>query len=152
MSDDKFEELAKRWPHLFEKATCGDIFEVGDGWFTIIDVMCGMICWQVSTRLDAISNISRRPVPDTRMIDALKEELAMHIDELPSFTQVKEKFGSLRIYTQGGTEQHNGYIAFAESMSQRTCEICGNIGNLRASAWVKTRCGAHTGIDEVAAL
>lgn len=57
--------------------------------------------------------------------------------------QVKEKFGTLRFYYNGGDEVISGMVRMAESMSAVTCETCGNPGTLRGSGWRYTACDEH---------
>jgi len=58
-------------------------------------------------------------------------------------TQVKEKLAGLRFYVQGGNDEIYNYISFAESMSYKTCECCGNPGYLCDNrGWYKTLCDA----------
>lgn len=63
-------------------------------------------------------------------------------------TQVKEKFGDLRIYFhttgtgQGGYDRVDGFIDALTSMSQRICEACGAPGSKRDRSWVLTLCDA----------
>lgn len=54
--------------------------------------------------------------------------------------QIKEKFGTLRFYVDGGDEIINGIIRHAEFISSRTCEVTGNLGALCNSrgGWFKT--------------
>ena len=55
------------------------------------------------------------------------------------FTQIKEKFGGLRMYTDGSDSFIDGVIRFAEEMSYKTCEITGEKGNLcKKGHWYKT--------------
>ena len=56
--------------------------------------------------------------------------------------QVKEKFGGLRIYTQGGDrEAIDDIIRDAESKTTVMCEDCGNVGTIRnIGGWLKTLC------------
>ena len=58
-------------------------------------------------------------------------------------SQVKEKFGGLRFYTNGYTDVINGMISMAESMSYRTCEVCGNPGRSNNYGWISTLCNTH---------
>ena len=58
--------------------------------------------------------------------------------------QVKEKFGTLRFYVNGGDDATHALINMAESMSARTCETCGAPGKLRGQSWVYTACDEHT--------
>jgi hypothetical protein len=56
------------------------------------------------------------------------------------FTQIKEKYGTLRVYYNGGDEYCGGIIAMAESMSAVTCEDCGVPGKIRGGGWIRTLC------------
>jgi hypothetical protein len=58
-------------------------------------------------------------------------------------SQVKEKFGGLRFYTNGYTEGIGAMISMAESMSYRTCEECGNPGRSNNYGWISTLCDTH---------
>lgn len=61
-------------------------------------------------------------------------------------TQVKEKFGTLRFYYNGGDSIIDGMVRMAESMSGVTCEKCGDVAKLRGNGWWYTACDKHTGI------
>ena len=60
------------------------------------------------------------------------------------FKQVKEKFGSLRIYIKcryKDYEEAQQIIDDAEAMSEKTCEECGDPGELRnVDGWTCTLC------------
>jgi hypothetical protein len=63
--------------------------------------------------------------------------------EVPSqlvFTQIKEKFGTLTVYSSGGDEYCQGAIDMAEGLSSRICEDCGNPGKIRPGGWIRTLC------------
>jgi hypothetical protein len=55
-------------------------------------------------------------------------------------TQVKEKFGDLRFYYQGGDSFCGGVIDMMEAMTSTTCEDCGNVGAKLGGGWIKVRC------------
>jgi len=55
-------------------------------------------------------------------------------------TQIKEKFGGLRLYYHGGDDCVDGACRMAEEMSYRTCESCGRPGRPNESGWIMTRC------------
>ena len=58
--------------------------------------------------------------------------------------QVKEKFGALRFYYDGGDEYIRGAVTMAEFMSTVTCEDCGKPGSKsNKSNWIKTVCDEH---------
>lgn len=55
--------------------------------------------------------------------------------------QVKEKFGGLRFYVSGGSDELYDMIDKAEDESLRTCEMCGAPGKLmKKGGWYKTVC------------
>lgn len=63
--------------------------------------------------------------------------------------QVKEKFGGLRFYTNGGGENHYEIIAKHERLSYETCEECGSPGSERnVRECLFTLCDSHY-IDKV---
>jgi hypothetical protein len=86
-------------------------FEHGDGWFPLIDNLSALI-----TLLD------KRDGSETIAV------------------QVKEKFGGLRYYIEGGTEAVWKAIEEAEALSERTCEWCGEPGTTRGGGWIYTLC------------
>jgi len=56
-------------------------------------------------------------------------------------TQVKEKFGGLRFYINGGTDEIHDRIVEAERKSYTICEITGKPGELRKDiGWFRTLC------------
>jgi hypothetical protein len=61
-------------------------------------------------------------------------------------TQIKEKFGELRIYTDGCKTPLEGnmvdqLIDEAERASRNTCELCGNQGSItNRKNWYRCRC------------
>ena len=57
--------------------------------------------------------------------------------------QVKEKYGTLRFYYDGGDEFINGVTTMAEYLSARTCESCGAPGKMRKGGWIRTLCDEH---------
>jgi hypothetical protein len=58
--------------------------------------------------------------------------------------QVKEKFGGLRFYINGGSDEIFDRISKAESNSYETCETCGEKGELRKDlGWLFTLCDEH---------
>ncbi len=89
-------------------------FEVGDGWFDLL--------WRLSETLEGIIN----QLPSS--------------DCLPRALQVKEKFGTLCFYMTDETDEMERAIQRAEDESSRTCEECGQPGQLRGRSWVVTMC------------
>ena len=85
--------------------------ETGNGWFRLID--------QLSSD---ITELDKREGSQTIAV------------------QVKEKFGGLRFYIEGGTDAVMEAIDKAEEESLKTCELCGEPGSLRGVGWVSTMC------------
>lgn len=95
-------------------------FECGDGWFQIINQLCN----NIQHYLD------------------WQNQKGIVVPQVVA-TQVKEKFGTLRFYYDGGDSKIDGMVSMAESMSGVMCEECGAPGELRATGWVKTLCDVH---------
>jgi hypothetical protein len=127
MREELDKQLCTKYPLIFAKRN-GDMtetcmywgFECGDGWYDLIDELCGTIQNYIDNNSSA-----------TRVIPQLVAE------------QVKEKFGTLRFYTSGGDRLIDGMIWFAESMSGRICEVCGSPGKSSGSGWITTLCKQH---------
>ncbi|MCK2055286.1 hypothetical protein [Methylobacterium sp. 37f] len=62
--------------------------------------------------------------------------------------QVKEKYGSLRVYFAPHHDPAYPYeavIAAVERLSEGVCETCGAPGQARKTGWVRVRCDDHAG-------
>ena len=92
----------------------------GDGWFEMIK--------ELSLKLEKLINKYIKDYPDDIYI--------------PTAAQVKEKFGSLRFYMSGGTEEMCQLIENAENLSEEICEECGKKGKIGedCGGWLMTRC------------
>jgi hypothetical protein len=115
--------MAERRLGAMQTAMCWG-FDHGDGWFHILDSAMKLVQSHI--------NITRR---------------RGHEIEQVVFEQVKEKFGSLRFYTNPSTDYIRGMISMAESMSEVTCEVCGSPGIKRGGGWIKTLCDEHAKKD-----
>lgn len=61
--------------------------------------------------------------------------------------QIKEKYSTLRFYTNSRLKRINNIITRYEKISANTCEVCGNAGHIRVLKnfpWYKTLCDRHT--------
>lgn len=110
--------FSQRWGDMTETAMCWG-FECGDGWYEILDALCCSIQ----------SYINSNPHHNVSQVVA---------------TQVKEKFGTLRFYVDGGNDYTDGMIRMAEVLSERTCEQCGASGKMRGAGWLYVACDQHT--------
>lgn len=95
-------------------------FECGDGWYHLLDSLMG----NIQSYLDWKNR---------------EEEVVKQVVLL----QVKEKFGGLRFYFDGGDSYILGLASLAESVSTHTCETCGNLAKTRSGGWVRTLCDLH---------
>lgn len=124
-------KLCEKYPKIFrdryapmnQTAMCWG-FDCGSGWYQIIDTLCAVI----QNHIDNYSMIKNGVVEKPHQVVA---------------TQVKEKYGTLRFYVDYADDYVYGAIAMAESMSARTCEICGAAGKIRGDFWLSTRCDEH---------
>jgi len=153
------EALCAKYPLIFKDrnenmqhtAMCWG-FSHGDGWYNIIDTLCGLLTSEyrgAKSRYDhlvevGVGNVLYGTKTVTQeAIDEAKVKLDEEATKVPVASQVKEKFGGLRFYVQAATDKHYQYITFAESMSYRTCEQCGNPGKTYTDGWHTTLCDIH---------
>jgi len=181
MKQELDEALCAKYPKIFKyrhapmthTAMCWG-FECGDGWYNIIDVLCGNIQSHVDFKrkrraraLQFNRALKRALAGDTRPLQmhftfggkgepdewaiemANKAIVKAEFNEVPppmpyiTASQVKEKFGGLRFYTNGYTDEVSGMIRMAEAMSYRTCEECGSPGRSNSYGWISTLCDTH---------
>ena len=109
-------------------------FECGEGWYDIIDTMCGLIQHKIDWN-NAEGKFHHHKPLNPRIPQVVA-------------AQVKEKFGSLRFYYSGGNNEVRGIVEMAEEMSRKTCEVCGNKGSVRDFNWISTLCDEHARIRE----
>ncbi len=118
---DLFSGIDKRYPII----AFG--FECGNGWFELLR--------ELITSLKYL-DIQTRDYGDGEGI-AIKVE------------QIKEKYGTLRFYTNFTTDEIDVLVLKAENLSEVTCEGCGSPGILRnINNWLRVSCDRCCGIDE----
>jgi hypothetical protein len=77
------------------------------------------------------------------ILDSHWNRLESPEEERFKVVQVKEKFGTLRVYTDGADERVYGLIDMAESVSGMLCETCGSSpASTGGKGWVRTLCPA----------
>ncbi len=67
----------------------------------------------------------------------------MLLENKPVLAQVKEKFGTLRLYLDYYSDEAEKIVREAEIESEHTCEICGEPGVLYTKGWYVTWCPKH---------
>lgn len=137
-----------RFGNMKETLMCWG-FCVDDGWYQIIDTLSAALVGphqRAKKDLEFWTNHLGKTVWGTRVgtqedIDRAQKKF----DETPCpvAVQVKEKFGTLRFYVDGATDVQYNYIEFAELMSSRTCEKCGQPGETYPIGWHQTLCEKH---------
>ena len=110
--------MEKSYPSLYSGKYGG--FAVGKGWYPIIERLSASIQQHVEWKNK-----------DSEVCPPVVVE------------QIKEKFGGLRFYYQGGDEYISGLVSMAESWAGIACEECGGIGKRRGGGWVRTLCNKH---------
>ncbi len=157
MSPELEQKLIKKYPKLFrnvnkspkETLICFGC-ECGDGWFDILDNLCGFITHIQKCHYYFLT------LKDGKCIDFYCPDVV--------FDQIKEKYGTLRVYWHFGnlnyeelasqlkdTESLDSYInrysemiesviSFCEYLSSKTCEVTGKPGKLYSKGWCVTLC------------
>jgi hypothetical protein len=180
MKKELDEKLVAKYPAIFKnrnadmKETCmcwG--FECGDGWYWIIDHLCGMI--EAHKRGIELRNFYAKQhndataallAGDTTLFDKAYEftkdeeykqrrktemlaegprKVEPSLDVVAA--QVKEKFGGLRFYVDGADDVVHNYITFAEELSYEICERCGSTADIgqTTTGWISTLCRTCAG-------
>jgi hypothetical protein len=116
---DAFEKrLTEKYPAMFSQPYGG--VACGEGWWPIIENLCANIQGHIKWK-----NKDAEVVPQVVV------------------AQIKEKFGGLRFYYDGGDDQISGMVRMAEAWAGNTCETCGNRATKTTTGWIKTVCDEH---------
>lgn len=130
MDKNKQQKLYDSYPDLFvqkdwdkrKTCMCWGIC-CGDGWYGLIDRLCREIM---------------------NYVECENEERKKNNKELigvPQFSQIKEKFGLLRIYMDASCDDIEKIVNQAETASQFICEDCGTSENTDTyGGWILTLC------------
>jgi len=111
-------KMETSYPKMFEGKYGG--FACGEGWWPILEKLCSNIQHHIDWK-----NKQSEVVPQVTV------------------AQIKEKFGGLRFYYDGGDDYISGLVSMAEAWAGNTCETCGAPGKQRAGSWIRTLCDAH---------
>jgi hypothetical protein len=122
MRTEEYDEFTKRmeekYPKMFAQPYGG--FAIGEGWWPIIESLCSNIQHYINWK-----NRESEIVPQVVV------------------AQIKEKFGGLRFYYEGGDDRIHGMVSMAESWADKSCETCGAPGTSGGKGWIKTLCPTH---------
>jgi hypothetical protein len=125
-------------------------FCIGEGWYNIIDNLCSTIQHHIAHQEKQIEwahkwndRVNDRELEWTAFADRKERPIPEPIEQVIA-VQVKEKFGGLRFYYNGGDEYIRGAVDMAEMLSLATCDVCGDRGHYNLNnGWVSTRCENH---------
>jgi len=116
---DAFEKsLTEKYPAMFSEPYGG--IAVGKGWWPILQALCSNIQHYLNWKNKESEVVSQVVV-----------------------AQIKEKFGGLRFYYDGGDDCIQGMVSMAESWADKSCETCGAPGTSGGRGWIKTLCPTH---------
>ena len=121
--DAFIKHLEITYPEMFKEKYGG--IECGAGWWPIVTSLCANIQNYINWK-----NKHSAVVPQVTV------------------AQIKEKFGSLRFYYDGGDEYISGLVTMAEAWASHACEECGAPGTSRGGGWIKTLCDTHHNLRE----
>lgn len=166
MSPELEQKLIEKYPVLFqdinkspkETCMCWGI-EAGSGWYDIIDNLCGYLTNLQESRAFYLGFKQEVIDSNDKSFDA-----CLKCPDIV-FVQIKEKYGTLRVYWSfkeienyeelkaklAKPEQLDEYIDrysnmienaidFCEYLSSKTCEVTGKPGKLYSKGWCVTLC------------
>ena len=168
MTYEEFEKhMAEKYPRYFGEGKRYGGFAIGKGWYPIIEALVDQIDhytkWQRRMRANDLRKLRAKNkgmealiqfmagnnrIPSDWDIERAEDAMENDIKVQPKVTwvhveQIKEKFGGLRFYYQGGNEHISGMVTMAEVWAGRSCETCGNVGVRRSGGWIRTLCDIH---------
>ena len=135
MREELDNALCVKYPKIFaqrnlpmtETCMCWG-FSCGDGWYKILDSLCYQIQNYIDWKQEQKEKYGRG--------EGCKQVVAV---------QVKEKFGGLRFYYEGGDEHISGMVRMAEEWAVNTCEKCGETGKYQVTnGWHYVACDKHS--------
>ena len=150
MKQEHADYLIAKFPELYVDSKKRSLsFEIGDGWFNIIHGLSSAIQSHIdwankqaddADEWNAMVAAGQKPdwwgdrasMPEPKTVPERVEQVVA--------AQVKEKFGTLRFYVNGGGETVDNFIRVAEHMSAVTCEECGAPGEIIRGGWIRVLC------------
>lgn len=173
MTPELEKQLVEKYPKIFVDGKCviGGSLCIGDGWNTLVDKTCAVIQWHIDQEQNQIESATQynsmvvtAQGGNWELFDKYFEKMSAtwrdqehkniefglaKLRKVPKpveqviAVQVKEKFGGLRFYIDGGDKYTDGVITLAESMSFSICEVCGHPGIARRGGWIRVLCDEH---------
>lgn len=142
MSEEKnWKTLYDKYPDLFQNRLKSPMesclsfgIECNLGWYDIISSLCWMIKEHEDNKKWHKKYLEEN---DPKKIEQEPEYFPVKFD------QIKEKYGTLRVYFSGGDDYIQGLVNMSEAISGKTCEVCGNKGKSSGGGWITTLCEDH---------
>lgn len=130
---DVFEKaMHTKHPEMFAEPYGG--FAIGAGWWPIIESLCAQIDGYTKWRNGTREALLKHNPHNVDIPDVVPQVVVR---------QIKEKFGGLRFYYDGGDQRIMGMVSMAESWAHHSCEQCGAPGTQRSGGWIRTLCDKH---------
>ena len=158
MSQDLYELIKEKYPLLVSDDMRQPFnafgVECDKGWHPIILAVLDNIYNKYKSSENRVAlfkqRISEKKYDDffteERVADVLakaEKDFKECLETLPKIEQIKEKFGSLRIYLSQTNDYIDGLVNLAETLSAITCERCGDKGKIYTIGWHKALCPVH---------
>ncbi len=135
-TEEEYDEFARRieekYPEMFAQPYGG--FCVDKGWWPIIEGLCSQIDGYTKWRNNTRTSLLKENPYNHKIPEAVSQVVV---------GQIKEKFGGLRFYYDGGDNTIDGMVRMAEVWAHNVCEECGKPGRQRPGGWIKTLCDEH---------
>ncbi len=166
---EKYDAFIKRLEEIYPRAMrnvyCG--VSINEGWYHIVSLLLNQMHNHVTAKrrrrasdlmlnraikkgYDAtLKQLAGDREPNEYTIERAREYVAHGPYEPEPYVrhievhQIKEKFGGLRFYYEGGDDYCSGLETMAEIWANRTCETCGETGRQRQGGWIRTLCDKH---------
>lgn len=166
--DNFAKRMAEKFPRYFGEGCRYGGFAIGEGWYPIVESLVGQIDHYTKWRRNMRAHDLRKLRAKKQGLDAMIKFMAGKGARAPTdwdieragqameedfritprvewirVHQIKEKFGGLRFYYDGGCDEIHGMVTMAEVWAHHACETCGNVGTQRSGGWIRTLCDKH---------
>lgn len=122
---------------LLEPESRAEEVAIDDGWHRRIEAIYGYL----GIGYIAVGRGWLNLVEET--LDQIDASLLPEEVEVLQVSDIKEKYGVLRIYVDNAPDAVEAIIEVAERRSATTCDRCGDYGRVGGRGWLACRCGRH---------
>lgn len=146
--------IVNAYPELFDKdksgKPMGNVY-FPDGWALLVEEICEMLMrekrWR-ENKIEFCKKVLEEGVAEEQRegYESQIKQLQDEIEDIkyPRITQIKEKFGSLRVYFKGTDNKQDAKVEFAEDLSRKICMSCGKPAEKRVvGSWLSVFCDEH---------